>query len=367
MKILEQIKSWNRYDFTGAAAKMTGRDVEHALSAERVDEQGLLALLSPAARDYFEPMAVKARDITLRHFGRTIQLYIPLYLANYCSNSCTYCGFSAKNKIGRSKLTMDEIEGNAAEIAKTGMKHILILTGESRAESPPEYIIDAVKILRKYFVSVSIEVYPMETDEYRALKDAGVDGMTIYQETYDPDVYSAVHPSGKKRDYVYRLDTPSRAAEAGFRWVNIGALFGLADPLKDAFLTALHAKYLQDKYIDTEISLSLPRINEAEGGFKAVRKLDDTGYVQFILAFRLFLHRAGIAVSTRERAQFRDRLIPLGITRMSAGSVTSVGGYGGDVKGVPQFEITDCRGVDEVKAAIVSRGYEPVFHDWVAL
>ncbi|OHD56590.1 MAG: thiamine biosynthesis protein ThiH [Spirochaetes bacterium GWF1_51_8] len=367
MKILEQIKSWNRYDFTGAAAKMTGRDVEHALSAERVDEQGLLALLSPAARDYFEPMAVKARDITLRHFGRTIQLYIPLYLANYCSNSCTYCGFSAKNKIGRSKLTMDEIEGNAAEIAKTGMKHILILTGESRAESPPEYIIDAVKILRKYFVSVSIEVYPMETDEYRMLKDAGVDGLTIYQETYDPGVYSEVHPAGKKRDYAYRLGTPARGAEAGFRWVNIGALYGLAEPAKESFMSALHAKYLQNKYIDTEISLSLPRMNEAEGGYHAKYTLDDRDYVKTMLAFRIFLPRAGITLSTRERAEFRDRLLPLGITRISAGSMTTVGGYDVQSADVPQFEVSDCRSVDEVVKAIAENGYEPVFQDWVAI
>jgi 2-iminoacetate synthase len=247
------------------------------------------------------------------------------------------------------------------------MKHILILTGESRKDTPPEYIADAVRLLRKYFPSVSIEVYPMETDEYRMLKVAGVDGLTIYQETYDRAVYSVVHPSGKKRDYDYRLDTPARGAEAGFRWVNIGALYGLAEPLKEAFMSAIHAKHLQDKYIDTEISLSLPRMNEAEGGYSAKYILDDRSYVRTILAYRLFLPRAGITLSTRERAEFRDRLIPLGITRISAGSVTKVGGYDIQSADVPQFEVSDCRSVDEVARAIADNGYEPVFQDWVSI
>ncbi len=367
MNIHDTIEKWNGFDFAGFFSDVTDRDIANALAREHPDETDFLALLSPAADKYLEQMAQKARGLTVRHFGRVIQLYIPLYLANYCSNTCVYCGFSARNRFERSKLSMDEIESNAAEIARTGMKHILILTGESRKDTPPEYIADAVRLLRKYFPSVSIEVYPMETDEYRMLKVAGVDGLTIYQETYDRAVYSVVHPSGKKRDYDYRLDTPARGAEAGFRWVNIGALYGLAEPLKEAFMSAIHAKHLQDKYIDTEISLSLPRMNEAEGGYSAKYILDDRSYVRTILAYRLFLPRAGITLSTRERAEFRDRLIPLGITRISAGSVTKVGGYDIQSADVPQFEVSDCRSVDEVARAIADNGYEPVFQDWVSI
>ena len=367
MNIQDMIEKWSTFGFEGYFHSLTDGDIENALARVHPDEYDFLALLSPAADKYLEQMARKARDLTVRHFGKVIQLYIPLYLSNYCSNSCVYCGFSALNRFPRSKLSMDEIESNAAEIARTGMKHLLILTGESRKDTPPEYIADAVLRLRKYFPSVSIEVYPMETDEYRMLKDAGVDGLTIYQETYDPGVYSEVHPAGKKRDYAYRLGTPARGAEAGFRWVNIGALYGLAEPAKESFMSALHAKYLQNKYIDTEISLSLPRMNEAEGGYHAKYTLDDRDYVKTMLAFRIFLPRAGITLSTRERAEFRDRLLPLGITRISAGSMTTVGGYDVQSADVPQFEVSDCRSVDEVVKAIAENGYEPVFQDWVAI
>ena len=256
-----------------------------------------------------------------------------------------------------------EIEENAAIISKTGIKHLLILTGESRKFTPISYMKEAVETLKKYFSSISIEVYPLETKEYRELKEAGVDGLTIYQEVYNRTIYGQVHLSGKKKDYNYRLGTPERGGEAGLRSINIGALFGLGDPLSEAFFTGLHAKFLQDNYQGSEISVSFPRINSAEGDFKSIIPLSDREMVRVMLACRLFLPKAGIVLSTRENASFRDNLLPLGVTRMSAGSITSVGGYS-ENGNTPQFEVSDTRSVIEIRRQIESKGYEPVFKDW---
>lgn len=370
MDFLELLNSKRDFDFDSALARTSDEDVTRALSKDQLSESDLIALLSPSAASRLEEMARKAHDLSIRQFGRTIQLYIPLYLANYCSNECTYCGFSRKNSIHRSKLSMDEIEREAKAIAATGMKHVLILTGEAPALTPLSWLVEAVGILKKHFASISIEIYPMETEEYRVLKDAGVDGLTVYQEVYDREVYRRVHPAGRKSDYEWRLGTPERGAQAGFRNVGIGPLFGLADPLREAYIAALHADYLQRKHPETEISMSVPRINPAEGHFSDIQPLTDRAFVQVILAWRLFLPRAGIAVSTRERPAFRDRLIPLGVTRMSAGVSTYVGGYGGAeklAKETPQFEISDERSVSEIAAVIAAAGYEPVYKDWETL
>lgn len=366
MSFITKIDQYEGFNFEQYLNTITERDIEVSLTKERKTEKDFLNLLSDKALPYLEKMAQLAHEASIQNFGRTIQLYIPLYLANYCSNDCVYCGFSRRNRIHREVLTIEEIEKNAKTIAKTNIRHILILTGESPELTPVSYLSEAVRVLKRSFSSISIEIFPMETRDYLELKAAGVDGLTVYQETYDRKVYETVHVAGRKKDYLYRLDTPERGAEAGLRWVNIGALYGLADPLKDAFLSGLHVKYLQDNYMETEFGVSFPRMNEAEGNFKSLNNLSDKKFVQFILAFRLFLPRAGITLSTRERPDFRDNLIQLGITKMSAGSVTSVGGYV-ESGNTPQFEISDSRSVSEIAKVIESKGYEPVYKDWEPL
>lgn len=360
--VIQELKS---IDFEGYFENVTDEDIQKSIGKDKLTYHDFLNLLSERAENYLEEMAQKAHRLTIQYFGRTISLYIPLYISNYCNNKCIYCGFNRSNKISRKKLSLQEIENEVRKIAETEMKHILVLTGEAKEVTPLDYIEDSIRIIRKYFPSVSIEMFPMDEDNYKSLKNAGVDGLTIYQEVYDETVYRKVHLSGKKTDYRYRLDTPERGAKAGFRMVNIGTLFGLGEKRKEAFFSGMHAKYLYDKYLDTEISLSLPRINEAEGGFRAYDEVDDSFFVQIMLAYRLFLPRVGITVSTRERAEFRDRLIYLGATRFSAGSRTEVGGYSKrEEKTTPQFEISDNRDVDEIVRTIKEKGYQPVFKDW---
>lgn len=327
-----------------------------------------IRMLSDKAEGSLEELAQRARELTLSNFGRTIQLYTPLYLSNYCDNSCLYCGFNTNNKIERRALTPKELEDEARFISSTGLKHILILTGESKSMSPVGYIKDCVGILRKYFSSISIEVHPLTESEYRELIKEGVDGLTIYQEVYDKDAYKAMHPSGPKGDYLFRLDAPERGAKAGMRNVNIGALLGLADWHTEALLLGLHAKYLLDKFPDTEIGVSLPRIRPQVSGFKADHEVSDKDLVQIILALRIFLPRVGITLSTRERPELREKLVHLGVTKMSAGSTTRVGGHtighaAGDCAG--QFEISDPRSVEEIKAMLDRSGYQAVFKDWM--
>ena len=305
-------------------------------------------------------MAQTARRLTLQHFGHTIQLYTPLYLANYCVNYCVYCGFNAANDIPRRQLTLEEVELEARAISRSGLQHLLVLTGESREHSPVSYIKDCVIILRKYFSSISIEVYPLSRKEYAELIAAGIDGMTIYQEVYNQEVYSRLHPRGPKRDYRFRLESPERAGQAGIRAINIGALLGLYDWRSEVFLTGLHAAYLQKKFPEIEISVSFPRMRPQYGNYQPESPVSDRDLVQSILALRLFLPRAGITISTRERSELRDNLVKLGVTKMSAGSSTAVGGHTDAVDGLGQFEISDKRSVDEMRKVISGHGYKAV-------
>ncbi|MFZ5592521.1 MAG: 2-iminoacetate synthase ThiH, partial [Bacillota bacterium] len=282
---------------------VTAADVRRAIGKTWLNERDYLVLLSPRAEDFLEEMAWKAHRLTVQHFGRVIQLYTPLYLANYCVNKCAYCGFGAHNKIKRDRLTLAEVEDEARAIAGMGFKHILILTGESRHHSPVSYMRDCVQVLKKYFSSISIEVYPLTEEEYRELIFAGVDGLTIYQEVYDEAVYDRVHLAGPKKDYHFRLNAPERACRAGMRTVNVGALLGLHDWRSEAFATGLHAAYLQKKFPAVEVSLSPPRLRPEVGGFDPPVRVTDQNLVQYILAFRLFMPRAGITLSTREPAR----------------------------------------------------------------
>jgi 2-iminoacetate synthase len=329
--------------------------------------EDFMALMSPAASSLLEEMAAKASRLTVQHFGRTVSLFTPLYLANFCTNHCVYCGFNCTNSIHRSKLTLDEVDAEGAAIATTGLKNLLILTGDAPAKTGVDYLEACTRVLTKHFPSVSIEVYALTEEEYARLVKAGVDGMTMFQETYDEKLYAVLHPKGPKRDYRFRLDAPERACKAGMRVVNIGALLGLGDWRRDALLTGLHAAYLMHNYPETDIAVSLPRMRPHVGDWEPATIVSDRDMVQFLMALRLFLPRVGITISTRENAEFRENILPLGVTRMSAGVSTAVGGHSdgtGDEENTGQFDISDARSVDEVCAALRDKGYQPVFKDW---
>jgi len=348
----------------------SSHEVERSIHSDVQDPERFLALLSPAAEKFLEPMAQKAHALTLQHFGRTIQLYTPMYLSNFCENECAYCGFNARNPMPRRALTLEEVEKEAAFIASTGIEHLLILTGDSRKKSPPTYIKECLGVLKKYFSSISAEIYALTEDEYSDFARSGIDGLTLYQETYDEAVYHRVHKSGPKKDFRFRLDAPERAAKSEMRSVNVGALLGLSDWRKEVFLMGLHAQYLQNRYGEVEVGASLPRLRPHVGDFKEIIKVSDKDMVQIMVALRLFLPWLGIALSTREGASLREDLLPLGITRMSAGSTTRVGGHtiaSPEEENAPQFEISDPRDVEEMKAVLVAKGYQPVLKDWMQI
>jgi len=358
------LKTYENFDYKAFFEKVQPESIPGILKKTKLSPMDYLSLLSPAAESCMEQSAQKAHALTLRNFGKVIFLYTPLYLSDYCDNRCLYCGFNAANDITRNKLSLKEVEKEAATIAASGLQHILILTGESKKHSPVSYIRECVHILAKYFSSISIEIYPLETDEYRELIEAGVDGITIYQETYDRNLYKGIHPRGPKSNYDYRLETPERACTAGMRTINIGALLGLHDWRSEAFASGLHAAWLQDRYPDMEVSISIPRLRPHLGSFEAGESVSDRNLVQIILAFRMFQPRAGITLSTREDAGLRDNILPLGITKMSAGSCTVVGGHTDSSKTSSQFEISDVRSIDEMKKVILKHGYQPVLKDW---
>jgi len=339
-------------------------DVEHALQAERLRPEDFQALLSPAAQPYLEQMAGKAHRQTLQRFGNNILLYAPIYLSNECTNGCRYCGFSALNKVPRRTLNFDEIEQEALVLHKQGFRHILLVTGESPKAVDNDYLVAAVRRIRPLFSSISIEVYPMETDGYRQMVEAGVDGLTLYQETFDRELYADMHPFGKKRDFEFRLLAPERGGAAGLRRIGLGSLLGLGKFRSEAFFVGLHALYLSRHFWRSQVSVSFPRIRPADGGFQPLHPVADTDFVQLICALRLLLPDAGLVMSTRESAKLRDNLIPLGITQMSAGSCTAPGGYAGEDQSTRQFDIDDDRSPAEVCRLIRSKGYEAVWKDW---
>lgn len=346
-------------------------DVEAALVKNDLHAGDLLVLLSPAAEPCLEPMARRAHAETLRHFGRTVQLFTPLYLANHCTNRCVYCGFSARRDIRRSMLSLGEVEVEAKIIAATGLRKILALTGDAPAKTGASYLAACLRVLARHFSSVGIEVPAMTVEEYALQVDAGADSMTLFQETYNPVRYAELHPAGPKRDYLFRLDAPERAVMGGMRAVNLGPLLGLDDWRLDVFRTALHARYILRKYPDIEMSVSLPRMRpHVEGGEAAFvpHDVDDKKFVQALVALRCFLPQIGITLSTREPAWLRDKLLPLGVTRVSAGVSTRVGGHTEalqDEDEKPQFDISDNRSVDEMARDLRKMGYQPVFADWL--
>ncbi|MCD8372332.1 MAG: 2-iminoacetate synthase ThiH [Clostridia bacterium] len=365
--VMEQMKG---YDYT----KYTAKDVRAALEHETCSIEDFKALLSPAAAPFLEKMAQKARKETGKHFGNTVYVFTPLYIANYCENYCVYCGFNCYNHINRMKLNKEQIEREMKIIADSGMEEILILTGESRSMSSVEYIGDACKLAKKYFRNVGLEVYPVNTDEYRYLHECGADYVTVFQETYDSDKYETLHLFGHKRVWPYRFEAQERALLGGMRGVAFSALLGLSDFRKDALATALHAYYLQRKYPHAEISLSCPRLRPIINNDK-INPLDvgEKQLCQIICAYRIFLPFAGITVSSRENASFRNGIVKIAATKVSAGVSTGIGDHESKYtgknaeseEGDEQFEISDGRSLEQMYRDISEEGLQPVLNDYV--
>ena len=357
------LKMTDEYDYR----RYNAIDVKNVLNKETLGAEDLAVLLSPSAEPLLEKMARRAKIETAKHFGNTVCMFTPLYIANYCENYCVYCGFNCSNKIRRGKLSIDEIESEYKTISETGLREILLLTGESKSASPVEYIAEAVSLAKKYFSTIGVEVYPMNSDEYAVLRKAGADFVSVYQETYNTVKYEEVHLRGPKRVFPYRFNSQERALMGGMRGVAFGSLLGLSDFRKDAYAAGLHAFFIQKKYPWAEISYSLPRlrpyINNADNNPNDVH---ETQLLQVMLAYRIFMPYAGITISTRERAGFRDNVAGLAATRISAGVKVGIGGHGdNEQKGDEQFEISDPRSVEEVRKALLDKGLQPVFTDYV--
>ena len=360
----------NSYDYS----KYTADDVKAALEHNTCTIEDFKALLSPAAEPFLEQMAERARLETSKHFGNTVYLFTPLYIANYCENYCVYCGFNCYNHINRMKLSMEQIEKEMKVIADSGMEEILILTGESRDQSNVEYIGEACKLARKYFRMVGLEIYPVNTDEYKFLHECGADYVTVFQETYDDDKYEKLHLLGHKRVWPYRFDAQERALRGGMRGVAFSALLGLSDFRKDALASALHVYYLQRKYPHAEMSLSCPRLRPIINNDK-INPLDvhEKQLCQVLCAYRIFLPFVGITVSSRESAEFRNGIVKIAATKVSAGVSTGIGDheskYSGketeDVQGDEQFEIDDNRSLDKMYKDIADEGLQPVLNDYL--
>ncbi|MCA9393611.1 MAG: 2-iminoacetate synthase ThiH [Candidatus Omnitrophica bacterium] len=313
-----------------------------------------------------EALAREAKELTERQFGRTIALYAPLYLSNFCSSHCTYCGFHSKNRITRFKLTPEQMHREMAFLARQGIENVLLLTGESYKVTPLSYLKEAVGVARDYFPSIALEVHPMDEEDYRALFEAGADGITVYQETYDRQRYTEVHLSGIKADYNFRYRAPARAAAAGMRTIAMGILLGLADITEDLCALYSHLRAMEKTYPGVEYSLSFPRLQPIKDVDFIRANVDDATFVKIICLTRILFPRVGINLSTRETPALRDRILEFGITRMSAGSNTAVGGYTliDRDRQDPQFDIEDGRGVDDVVAMLKARNFDPVFTDW---
>jgi 2-iminoacetate synthase len=370
MGFLDIIKKYEKPQIQDIISRATSDKIRPILEKDIISDNDFLWLLSPAARPCLEEMASRSRKITLQNFGKTIQLYTPFYISDFCDNGCIYCGYNINVKTPRRKLTLTEVEQEAKYIADTGLKHILVLTGGSRAMSPVSYIKDCIGVLKKYFSSIALEVYALYESEYRDLIQEGIDTLTIYQETYDRKIYDIVHPTGPKADYLFRLDAPERALRQNIRGVNIGALLGLDDFIFDGFFTGLHAGYLQSEFPFAEISVSVPRIRQSAGVYKPAFDIKDADIVQLVLALRIFLPRIGINLSTRENQVFRDHMLGLGVTKLSAQSMTSVGGRMRDAEenaALEQFSISDKRDVKDMIKLLRERGYQPVFKDWMRI
>lgn len=363
----EILDRWPRERVESVIASATEADVSGAIRRKERNEYDLAALLSPAADAVLEPMAQEAQRLSRWHFGRTIGLYVPIYLSNVCGADCTYCGYAVRsgNRERRITLTEAELRKECETLRDIGYQNVLLLTGEAPRAVPVDYIADSVAIVREYFPSVSVEIYSLDAEDYERLMGLGLEGVTIYMETYDRPTYSEVHLLGTKADYDYRLDAIERAGRAGARKINIGVLLGLTDWRVDSFWLALHGHYLQKACWESSVSISFPRLQHVPERFHIPKLVTNREMVQAMLAMRLFLPEAGFNVSTREAPAFRDNLIPLGTTMMSAGSSTRPGGYATtDDDVLQQFELEDHRTLTEIAEVVRKAGYDPVWKDF---
>jgi 2-iminoacetate synthase len=367
LDFLEVLDSWPEDRVRDLVFRATAEDVKRALHSEDLSPRDFAALLSPAAAASLEEMARISNRLTRQHFGRTIALFAPIYLSNVCNSDCVYCCYATRSGMPGERRTLNETEirDECRVLASQGFQSVLLLTGDAPRIAGVDYIAAAVRIAREYFASVSIEVFALDVEDYRHLVDLGLDGMTLFMETYQKETYARVHLRGKKQDFAYRLGASERAGQAGVRRLGIGALLGLYDWHMDGFWAAMHAKYLQKQCWQSAVSVSFPRLQHTPARFPVTSLPSDREFVQLMLAMRLFLPEVGFTLSTREQPALRDNLIPLGVTHMSAGSSTRPGGYAThDENTLQQFEIEDQRSAAEVVDVIRSAGYDPVWKDF---
>ncbi|KAB0457932.1 2-iminoacetate synthase ThiH [Vibrio kanaloae] len=369
MTFVDRFKQLNWDDIGMSIFSKTAADVERALSNPKRDLEDFKALISPAAEPYLEQMAQQSLALTRKRFGNTMSLYIPLYLSNLCANACSYCGFSMENRIKRRTLTLEEIDAECAAIKKMKFDSVLLVTGEHETKVGMNYFRQVLPKIKKQFNYLAMEVQPLDQHDYAELKTLGLDAVMVYQETYQPRTYAEHHLRGNKMDFEYRLETPDRLAKAGIDKIGIGALIGLEDWRTDCFFVAAHLDYLERTYWQTRYSISFPRLRpceggDANGGLQPKSVMSDKQLVQLICAYRLLNPEVELSLSTRESATFRDNVLPLGITSMSAASKTQPGGYASGEEELEQFEISDERSAADVESMIRRRGFDPVWKDW---
>lgn len=364
MSFNEVFESYNWDDTKASIYDKTAADVERALSNPQRTLEDFKALISPAALPYLEDMAQISQRLTLDRFGRVIQMYIPLYLSNECNNICTYCGFSYDNKVRRRTLNPMEIMQEVAIIKGMGYDHVLLVTGEANQTVHTEYFKKVLDLISPHFAHISMEVQPLDVADYETLIPHGLNTVLVYQETYHQDDYRKHHPKGKKSNFLYRLETPDRLGQAGIHKMGLGVLIGLEDWRTDSFFTALHLSYLEKQYWQSKFSISFPRLRPFSGGLEPKVVMNDKELVQLICAYRLFNSEVELSISTRETVAFRNHIIKLGITAISAGSKTNPGGYEVEPQSLEQFEISDERSAQEIAAMIRKQGYEPIWKDW---
>lgn len=347
--------------------QVTVQDVERSLRKEHRTLEDFISLMAPAAAVKLETMAKVAQQLTRKRFGKTIQLYAPLYLSNECQNICTYCGFSLDNQIKRKTLSDTELMVEASVLKSMGVNHILLVSGEANKTVGIDYFINAVRLLKPHFANISVEVQPLSEGEYFLLHQEGVNAVLVYQETYHKDVYKEYHPKGKKSNFDYRLETPDRIGKAGIHKMGLGVLLGLEDWRIDSFFNALHIDYLQKQYWKSRFSVSFPRLRPAEGIIEPNFIMSDKDLLQLICAYRLWNEDLEISISTRENEIFRNHVVSLGATAMSAASKTNPGGYAVDKESLEQFETSDERSMEDIRKMIRNAGYDPVMKDWDAV
>jgi len=360
----EEIKEYNRNFIKDKIYSTQTIDVENSLRKEKRSYKDFFNLISPTAINYLEEMAVLSNTITQKRFGKTIQLYIPLYLSNVCENNCIYCGFSNSNKIKRTILSKDEIMKEVEILKSYGYEHILLVAGEAPKKVGVDFYLETIELIKPYFSQICLEVQPLEQNEYKKLINAGLNSVYVYQETYHTENYGNYHPSGKKADFNYRVNTPDRLGKAGIHKIGLGVLLGLEDWRIDSAFTALHLGYLEKKYWRSKFSISFPRLRPHVGSFGPQYPISDRELVQLICAYRLLDEELELSMSVRESAKFRDNIIKLGITSMSAGSKTEPGGYSAQNEALEQFEVHDDRSPAEICNMIKKQGYEAVWKDW---